>query len=114
ISVFRPVVHTQGGNDVMRSKRYRFGAAAGVLVASGALAVILGSSASASGRNASKSTQPAVSAMDLRTGHAHAAGHKHGGGNNLSYRGGVGGIGVETAPKLYIVFWGSQWNGNDP
>jgi serine protease len=39
------------------------------------------------------------------------------GGNNLSYRGGVGGIGVETAPKVYLVVWGSQWglNGsNDP
>ena len=34
--------------------------------------------------------------------------------NNLSYRGGVGGIGVETAPKVYLVLWGSQWNGNDP
>jgi serine protease len=34
--------------------------------------------------------------------------------NNLAYRGGVGGIGVETAPKLYLVLWGSQWNGNDP
>src|SRR5579863_3799454 len=37
-----------------------------------------------------------------------------GGSNNLSYHGGVGGIGVETAPKIYLVFWGSQWNGNDP
>jgi serine protease len=34
--------------------------------------------------------------------------------NNLSYHGGVGGIGVETAPKVYLVLWGSQWNGNDP
>jgi serine protease len=34
--------------------------------------------------------------------------------NNLSYRGGVGGIGVETAPKVYLVLWGSQWTGNDP
>ena len=33
---------------------------------------------------------------------------------NLSYHGGVGGIGVETAPKIYLVFWGSQWNNNDP
>jgi len=98
----------------MRSTRYRFGAAVGVLVASGMLAVMLGSSASASGRNAGKSALPAVSMMDLRTGHAHGAGHKHGSSNNLSYRGGVGGIGVETAPKLYIVYWGSQWNGNDP
>jgi serine protease len=34
--------------------------------------------------------------------------------NNLSYGGGVGGIGVETAPKVYLVLWGSQWNNNDP
>jgi serine protease len=34
--------------------------------------------------------------------------------NDLSYHGGVGGIGVETAPKVYLVLWGSQWNGNDP
>jgi hypothetical protein len=32
----------------------------------------------------------------------------------LDYHGGTGGIGVETAPKLYLVFWGSQWNNNDP
>jgi hypothetical protein len=31
----------------------------------------------------------------------------------LSYRGGTGGIGVETAPKVYLVLWGSQWN-KDP
>ena len=34
--------------------------------------------------------------------------------SNLSYHGGTGGIGVETAPKLYLVVWGSQWNNNDP
>src|SRR5581483_10651740 len=28
---------------------------------------------------------------------------------NLYYHGGVGGIGVETAPKVYLVQWGSQW-----
>lgn len=33
---------------------------------------------------------------------------------NLSYHGGKGGIGVETAPKIYLVLWGSQWTGNDP
>ena len=46
---------------------------------------------------------------------AHEA-HGHGGGGsaNLSYHGGTGGIGVETAPKVYLVFWGSQWNNNDP
>jgi hypothetical protein len=34
--------------------------------------------------------------------------------NDLYYHGGVGGIGVETAAKIYLVLWGSQWNGNDP
>jgi serine protease len=34
--------------------------------------------------------------------------------NDLTYHGGTGGIGVETAPKVYLVLWGSQWNGNDP
>jgi serine protease len=33
--------------------------------------------------------------------------------NNLAYQGGVGGIGVETAPKVYLVLWGSQWTGTD-
>jgi serine protease len=37
-----------------------------------------------------------------------------GGSANLSYHGGVGGIGVETAPRVYLVVWGSQWNNNDP
>jgi serine protease len=35
-----------------------------------------------------------------------------GGSGPLTYLGGP--IGVETAPHLYIDFWGSQWNGNDP
>jgi len=34
--------------------------------------------------------------------------------NDLTYHGGIGGIGVETAPKVYLVLWGSQWNNNDP
>jgi serine protease len=30
--------------------------------------------------------------------------------NDLSFGGGVGGVGVTTgAPKVYVVFWGSQW-----
>src|SRR5579864_3877080 len=44
--------------------------------------------------------------------------HGHGGGGstskNLYYHGGTGGVGVETAPKIYLVLWGSQWNNNDP
>src|SRR5260370_10142865 len=41
--------------------------------------------------------------------------HRHcgGGGNNLFYHGGA--VGVETGPdKVYLVYWGSQWNSNDP
>jgi serine protease len=39
--------------------------------------------------------------------------------NDLFYHGGTsdgaaGTIGVETAPKVYLVLWGSQWNNNDP
>lgn len=34
--------------------------------------------------------------------------------NDLTYHGGVGGVGVETAPKVYLVLWGSQWDNNDP
>src|SRR5258708_33295991 len=46
----------------------------------------------------------------------HANGRPGGGSTsaNLSYHGGVGGVGVETAPKVYLVFWGAQWNSNDP
>ena len=47
--------------------------------------------------------------------HAHGTHGKPGGGsNNLSYHGGTGGVGVETMPAVYIVYWGSQWNNNDP
>ena len=32
----------------------------------------------------------------------------------VEYYGGSGGVGVETAPKIYLVFWGSQWINGDP
>ena len=45
----------------------------------------------------------------------HDAHGKPGGGSaNLSYHGGTNGIGVETATAVYIIYWGSQWNNNDP
>jgi serine protease len=43
-----------------------------------------------------------------------------GGSNNLYYYGGASGVGVETAPKVYLIFWGAQWGAvgapgsNDP
>jgi serine protease len=33
--------------------------------------------------------------------------------SNLYYHGGVGGVGVETSPTVYLVLWGSQWS-SDP
>jgi len=41
--------------------------------------------------------------------------HHRGGSANLTYHGGTGGVAVETgADKVYLVYWGSQWNSNDP
>ena len=45
---------------------------------------------------------------------ANPHGHPASNSNELSYHGGIGGIGVETAPKVFLVLWGSQWNNNDP
>src|SRR5258706_15510842 len=45
-----------------------------------------------------------------RPGTVHSAGTS----SDIYYHGGTGGIGVETAPKIYLVLWGSQWNNNDP
>jgi hypothetical protein len=53
-----------------------------------------------------------IHSMKLKSACHHNCG---GGGNNLTYHGGVGGVGVETsADKVYLVYWGSQWNSNDP
>jgi hypothetical protein len=76
---------------------------AGVIAASALLATAL---------SASATSQPQVQVMKPFTGKPAKPGG--GGSNNLYYHGGVSGIGVETAPKIYLVFWGSQWTGNDP
>src|SRR5579863_5915596 len=44
---------------------------------------------------------------------AHEA-HGHGGGGSTSKNLYSHGGAVETAPKIYLVLWGSQWNNNDP
>ena len=51
-------------------------------------------------------------AVSARESHGHSGGGST--SKNLYYHGGIGGIGVETAPKIYLVLWGSQWNSNDP
>ena len=53
-------------------------------------------------------------ARQARESFRNGAGNASTSGGNLSYHGGTGGIGVETAPHLYLVFWGSQWTNNDP
>lgn len=56
-------------------------------------------------------------AKGAKGGHGKGGGGGGGGGsatNNLVYQGASNGIGVETAPRVYLVFWGSQWNNNDP
>lgn len=55
---------------------------------------------------------PTVEAAEHARGAFHSARPVR--SKNLSYHGGYNGVGVETAPLVYLVFWGSQWTGNDP
>src|SRR5437660_75286 len=89
------------------SRRYRCGALVGVLATAGAL------TAAASARPASSQVQAKPSMMRIFNGKPSKPVRPRR-TNNLYYHGGVGGIGVETAPKVYLVLWGSQWNNNDP
>ncbi|HSN17977.1 MAG TPA: hypothetical protein VLV87_07185 [Gammaproteobacteria bacterium] len=57
---------------------------------------------------------PTVDGMDQFRKAAKGSRPGGGGSTELTYHGGTGGIGVETSPKIYLVFWGSQWNNNDP
>ena len=56
--------------------------------------------------------EAAEAAVEARASRARV--HNASTANDLYYHGGVGGIGVEPAPKVYLIMWGSQWNGNDP
>jgi serine protease len=94
-------------------RRYLCGAI-GVFTTAAALAAVLSAAAgrpATLGHSSMKLSKPSV----MRIFHGKPSRPPHGGGtNNLSYHGGVGGIGVEPAPKVYLVLWGSQWNSNDP
>ncbi len=61
---------------------------------------------------------PTVQGAQYQRGLAKGGHGKPGGGgsatNNLLYGGGVGGVGVATSPRVYLVFWGSAWSNNDP
>src|SRR3954466_4781750 len=95
------------------SRRYLCGALVGILATAGALTTAFGASAAPASSHA-QAAKPSV----MRPLGFHAVQHSKPARprrtNNLAYRGGVGGIGVETAPKVYLVLWGSQWGGNDP
>ena len=88
-------------------RRYLCGALVAVLATAAALSAATGRAATHSSTQLAK---PSV--MRVFKGGSKPARPRR--TNNLAYRGGVGGIGVETAPKVYLVLWGSQWNGNDP
>jgi hypothetical protein len=60
---------------------------------------------------ASVSRAPTVHKLSVKAAHAARPTRS----SNLYYHGGIGGVGVETgADNVYIVYWGSQWNNNDP
>jgi hypothetical protein len=88
-------------------RRYLCGALVGVLAAAGAL-----TTAAASAAPASSHAQAKPSMMRIFKGKANKPLRPRR-SNNLYYHGGVGGIGVETAPVVYLVLWGSQWS-SDP
>jgi hypothetical protein len=86
-------------------RRYLCGATAAVLATAPALSAAVGQAAI---HSSMKPAKPSV----MRVFKGKPA--KPTKSNNISYHGGVDGIGVETAPKVYLVLWGSQWTNNDP
>jgi hypothetical protein len=87
-------------------RRYVCGALVGVLALAAALSAAAGRSATVS-HTSVKPVKPSL----MRVFKGKAARPTRSG--NLYYHGGVGGIGVETAPKVYLVLWGSGWS-SDP
>ena len=91
-------------------RRYLCGALVGVLATAGILATSAAARPAGSHARAKVSVMRPLSFKPVK-GSKPARPRRT---NNLAYHGGVGGIGVETAPKVFLVFWGSQWNSNDP
>ncbi len=88
-------------------------ATAGATVAVASLFLTTGAgSVSASQSAHGSDVLHSIHAMQIKSAKKHGGG---GGSSNLYYHGGTGGVGVETgADKVYLVYWGSQWNSNDP
>jgi hypothetical protein len=85
-------------------RRYLCGAVVAVIAIAAALSAAAGQAAIRSSLHPTK-----TSVMRVFKGKPPAKPSRT---NNLAYRGGVGGIGVETAPRVYLVVWGSQWGAN--
>ena len=82
----------------------------GPIGALGAIALLLAATPAITHAAAAVSRADTVHQASVK--HGHAAGTSSTAGQNLSYHGGVGGVGVETGgDKVYLVFWGSQWHG---
>jgi hypothetical protein len=90
-------------------RRYLCGALVAVIATAAALSAASGHAAARSSTQRAK-----TSVMRVYKGKGSNPSARPRRTNNLAYRGGIGGIGVETAPKVYLVLWGSQWTGNDP
>ena len=101
----------------MSSRRRRpisLGMLAASIATASLVAVAFASTAGAAGpgRNADGSEAGRPEVMMKIRGQAKPGG---GGGTQLTYHGGVGGVGVETGfDTVYLIYWGSQWNTNDP
>jgi hypothetical protein len=94
-------------------RRYLCDALVGVLATAAALAIVWSAAASRPGSLAHSSMKLAKPSV-MRTFNGKPSRPTGGHTSNLSYHGGVGGIGVETTPTVYLVLWGSQWSSNDP
>lgn len=94
-------------------RRYLCGALVGVLATAAALATAWSAAASRPASLAHSSTKLSKPSVMRTFNGKPSKPARPSRSNNLSYHGGVGGIGVETAPKVYLVLWGSQWS-SDP
>jgi hypothetical protein len=94
-------------------RRSLVAACVGVIVTAGALGTALAASAAPP---AKPRVQPKLHLMRPRGFNGQKPGKPggHNQSNNLYYHSGASATGVETAPQVYLVFWGSQWTGNDP
>jgi hypothetical protein len=91
-------------------RRYLCGALVGVLVTAAALSAGVARSASPA-HTSMKPAKPSMMRVFKGRSSNPARPRRS---SNLYYHGGIGGIGVETVPRVYVVLWGSQWTGNDP